>query len=65
MNLKVGMRVVVSAAATGDGINHKGFIDDIYEFARETFASVKFDEPTPWGQLGTVVNNLGMIEPES
>lgn len=63
--MKIGERVIVSAAVTGDGEQHNGWIADVYEFMRETFVEVKFDSPTADGRLGCVVNNLGMIRKEN
>ena len=63
--MKVGERVIVNAAVTGDGIHHHGFIEDIYDFARESFFDVHFDEPTPWGVWGATVTNLGLIRKEA
>jgi hypothetical protein len=63
--MKVGERVIVDAAVTGDGIHHHGFIEDIYDFARTSFIDVHFDEPTPWGVLGTTVTNPGLIRKEA
>ena len=60
--MKIGERVIVSAAVTGDGEQHRGWIADVYEFLRETFVEVKFDSPAADGRLGCVVTNLGMIE---
>ena len=62
--LQVGERVIVSAAVTGDGEQHRGWIADIYEFLHETFVEVKFDKPALDGRLGCVLNNLGLIEKE-
>ena len=45
--MKVGERVIVDAAVTGDGIHHHGFIEDIYDFMRTSFFNVHFDEPVP------------------
>ena len=56
--------MIVSAAVTGDGEQHKGWIADVYEFLRETFVEVKFDSPAANGRPGCVVNNLGMIRKE-
>lgn len=62
--MKIGERVIVSAAVTGDGEQHNGWITDIYEFMRETFVEVKFDSPATDGRPGCIVNNLGMIRKE-
>ena len=59
--MRLGERVVVDAAVTGDGEHHKGWIADIYEFLRETFVEVKFDSPAADGRSGCIVNNMGMI----
>ena len=59
--MKIGERVIVSAAVTGDGVQHKGWIADVYEFLRETFVEVKFDSPAADGRTGCTVSNLGMI----
>ena len=56
--------MIVSAAVTGDGEQHKGWIADVYEFLRETFVEVKFDSPAANGRPGCVFNNLGMIRKE-
>lgn len=63
--MKIGERVIVSAAVTGDGKQHKGWIADVYEFLRETFVEVKFDSPAADGRPGCVVSNLGMIRKEA
>jgi len=62
--MRVGERVIVDAAVTGDGMHHSGVIEDIYDFARDSFVDVHFDEPTPWGTWGATVTNLGMIRKE-
>ena len=62
--MKIGERVIVSAAVTGDGEQHKGWIADVYEFMRVTFGEVKFDSPAADGRPGCIVNNLGMIRKE-
>lgn len=62
--MKIGERVIVSAAVTGDGEQHNGWIADVYEFLRETFVEVKFDSPAADGRPGCIVNNLGMIRKE-
>lgn len=62
--MKIGERVIVDAAVTGDGIHHTGVIVDIYDFSRASFVEVHFDEPTPWGTWGTTVTNLAMIRKE-
>ena len=43
--MKVGERVVVDAAVTGDGVHHHGEIVDIYDFINCSFVDVQFDEP--------------------
>lgn len=63
--MNIGERVIVSAAVTGDGIDHHGVIEDIYDFFRESFVDVHFDEPTPWGTWGATVTNLGLIRKEA
>lgn len=62
--MKIGERVVVDAAVTGDGVHHHGVIEDIYDFARATFVEVRFDEPTPRGEWGTTVTNPSLIREE-
>lgn len=62
--MKIGERVIVSAAVTGDGQQHNGWIADVYEFLRETFVEVKFDSSAADGRLGCVVSNPGMIRKE-
>lgn len=62
--MKVGDRVIVDAAATGDGIHHSGTITDISELGRSVFVDVMYDEPTWDGWKGTCVSNLGMIRKE-
>lgn len=64
MNLQIGMRVVVDAAVTGDGVHHHGVITDISELGRSTFVDVTFDEPTFDGWKGTCVSNLGLLREE-
>lgn len=34
--MKIGERVIVDAAVMGDGKQHRGWVADVYEFARET-----------------------------
>ena len=65
MNIQIGERIVVDAAVTGDGIHHHGFIEDIYDFLRESFIDVHFDEPTPWGAWRATVTNPGLIRKEA
>lgn len=60
--MKVGGRVIADAAVTGDGMHHHGVIKDIYEFAGAKFIEVRFDEPTPWGTWGTIVNNPRLLQ---
>ena len=62
--MKIGERVIVSAAVTGDGIHHSGVIEDIYVFLRTTFVDVRFDKPTPWGTWGATVTNPELIRKE-
>lgn len=62
--MKIGERVIVSAAVTGDGEQHNGWIVDVYEFLRETFVEVEFDSPTADGRPGCVVSNQGMLRKE-
>ena len=64
MNLQIGQRVVVDAAVTGDDVHHTGVIEDIYDFMRESFVHVLFDEPTPWGAWGATITNLATIRKE-
>ena len=60
--MKVGDRVIVDAAVTGDGIHHRGTITDISELGRSTFVDVMFDEPTWDGWKGTCISNLELIK---
>ena len=62
--MNIGERVIVDAAVMGDGEYRRGWVADVYEFARETFVEVKFFEPAADGTSGCVVNNLGMIRKE-
>ena len=62
--MKIGERVIVDAAVTGDGEQHKGWIADVYEFMRVTFVEVKFDSPAADGRPGCIVNNLRLIKKE-
>lgn len=64
-DMNIGQRVIVSAAVTGDGVQHKGWIADIYEFTNKTFIEVKFDSPAADGRPGCLVSNLGMIRKEA
>ncbi len=57
-------RVVVSALATGTGESPHGWIDDVYEFMRETFYSVRYDGPTADGRTGITLSNPGLMSPE-
>ena len=62
--MNIGERVIVSAAVTGDGDEHRGRVADVYEFVRETFVEVRFDSPAADGRTGCVVSNLGLIRKE-
>lgn len=62
--MKIGERVIVDAAVTGDGMHHHGVIEDIYDFARASFADVRFDKPDSTGRKGVTATNLGMIRKE-
>ena len=62
--MRVGERVVVDAAVTGDGVHHHGEIVDIYDFINCSFVDVQFDEPDCMGREGVTVTNLGMIRKE-
>lgn len=62
--MRVGERVIVDAAVTGDGIHHHGEIVDIYDFINCSFVDVQFDEPDCRGRKGVTVTNLGMIRKE-
>ncbi|MCR5471694.1 MAG: hypothetical protein K6F02_00850 [Prevotella sp.] len=63
--MRIGERVIVDAAVTGDGVHHHGVIDDIYDFARTSYYSVRFDEPDGMGRKGTTVTNPGLIRKEA
>lgn len=63
--MNISDRVIVSAAVTGDGVEHHGKITDIYEFAKEIFIEVLFDHITLEGKTGTVINNLELIRKET
>ena len=62
--MRVGDRVIVDAAVTGDGVHHHGVVEDIYDFIRTSFFDVHFDEPTPLGVWGATVTNPGLIRKE-
>lgn len=62
--MKVGERVVVDAAVTGDGIHHHGEIVDIYDFVNSSYVDVRFDEPDCMGRDGVTITNIGMIRKE-
>lgn len=62
--MKVGDRVIVDAAVTGDGIHHRGVIEDIYDFDKASIIDVHFDEPTLWGVQGATVTNTQLIRKE-
>jgi len=64
--MEIGERVIVDAAATGDGMHHHGKVKDIYEFGRSTtLVDVEFDEPDICGRWGITVTNLGLIRKEA
>lgn len=63
--MNIGERVIVSAAVTGDGEQHRGRIADVYEFLRETFVEVLFDSPAADGRSGCIVSNPRMIRKEA
>lgn len=63
--MKIGERVIVSAAVTGDGSYHHGWIADIYEFLRETFFDIRFDTPAADGRSGCVISNPELIRKET
>ncbi len=58
---KVGDRVIVSATATDAGEDMPGWITDIEYFAGRTFISITYDCPTPGGNRGKCLINLGLI----
>lgn len=62
--MNVGDRVIVDAAATGDGVHHHGKIVDIYDFSRATFYDVEFDKPDITGRCGITVTNPCLIRKE-
>lgn len=62
--MKIGDRVIIDAAVTGDGVHHHGEIIDIYDFMRESFVDVKFDTQDSMDRLGVTVTNLGLIRKE-
>lgn len=62
--MRIGDRVVVDAAVTGDGEAHRGWVADVYEFMHETFVEVRFYSCAADGRQGCVVNNLGLIRKE-
>ena len=62
--MNVGDRVVVDAAATGDGEHHHGRIIDIYDFARASFIEVMFDHLTLDGRSGITLSNPGLLRME-
>lgn len=62
--MRIGERVIVDAAVTGDGIHHSGSVSDVYEFARANFIEVRFDHPSLDGRMGCVVTNPGLIRKE-
>lgn len=62
--MKIGERVIVDAAVTGDGVHHHGQIIDIYDFTDSSFVDVRFDEPDCMGREGVTVTNLEMIRKE-
>ena len=64
MEMRIGERVVVDAAVTGDGVHHHGVIEDIYDFLRTSIVDVRFDEPTSRGERGATISNLGMLRKE-
>ena len=63
--MKIGERVVVDAAVTGDGVHHHGVIIDIYDFTRSSFFDVRFDNPDGQGRQGVTVTNPRMIRKET
>ena len=62
--MKIGERVIVDAAVTGDGVHHHGKIVDIYDFARTSFYEVQFDKPDTMGRFGVTVTNVGLLRKE-
>ena len=62
--MRIGERVIVDAAVTGDGIHHHGVITDISELGRSTFYDVMYDEPTWDGWKGTCISNPGLLRKE-
>lgn len=59
--MKTGDRIVVSAAVTGDGVQHRGWIADMCECMGRTFVTVKFDTPAVDGRQGCVISNPELI----
>ncbi|MBP3756263.1 MAG: hypothetical protein J6I61_03180 [Prevotella sp.] len=64
MNYRIGERVTVDAAVTGDGEHHSGWVADVYEFARRNYIEVKFDHPSLDGRMGCIVTNPGLVRKE-
>lgn len=62
--MRNGERVIVSAAVTGDGEHHHGWVADAYEFLGVTFVEVCFDRPAADGRTGCVVSAMEMITKE-
>lgn len=62
--LKLGDRVIVSAAVTGYGEDMHGVVSDVAVFAKTLFVTVTFDKYLPDGTNGRTITNIGMISPE-
>lgn len=58
--MKIGDRVIVSSAATADGRDHSGVIEEISRFLGRTFIDVRFDEPCEFS-TGVVLSNLELV----
>ena len=63
--MRIGDRVIVDAAVTGDGVHHHGKIKDMEIFAGKVFVDVQFDEPDSKGWPGASVTNIEMLRRET
>lgn len=63
--MRIGERVIVSAAVTGDGEHHHGWVADAYVFLGVTFVDIRFDSPSADGRTGCVVSATEMIRKEA
>lgn len=57
----IGEKVIVSADATGDGVEHEGYVVSIENFLVRTIYLINYFEPAKSGVTGILVSNPALI----